>query len=139
MSGNRIVIALLAAILIVVTVDLLACQNGRLNSKSHTLAYHKSEKTKAHRRQLNVTYAPAPIEAYIIDHAKAFGWDETKKLTSTCQIWYDPKSTTMHKKLQAFVEELDDSNRRVEKHPFVPGFRLLLKNVSNTKDEICAL
>jgi hypothetical protein len=46
---------------------------------------------------------------------------------------------TMHKELQAFVEELDDSNRRVEKHPFVPGFRLLLKNVSNTQDEICAL
>jgi hypothetical protein len=140
MSGNRIVIALLAAILILATVDLLECQNGRLNSESHMLAYHKSEKTTAVRgRQSNVTYVPAPIEAYIIDHAKGFGWEETKKLTSTCQIWYDPQSTPMHKELQAFVEELDEFNRRVEKHPLVPDFRFLLKNSNRTQDDICAL
>jgi hypothetical protein len=143
MSRSHLIAALLILVLMVATVDFLSCQTKNLNSASQTLVQHEGERADVPIRKrpvkLNVTYIPAPVEAYMIDHANVFGWNETKKLTSTCQIWYDPKSTPMHKELNSYLEELDEFDRLVRAHPFVPDFRVLLENETSKQDEVCSL
>jgi hypothetical protein len=123
------------------TLLILQCEQGTAQRKENRLSFHEIERidlvsfNKSDPWQL---YTPAPVEKYMIDHAGEFGWNETKRLTSTCQIWADVKATTVSAELQVYLHELDEYGRRVQKHPIIPDVRLLFNGRnSSEQDEIC--
>jgi hypothetical protein len=93
------------------TLLILQCEQGTAQKKENRLSLHEIERidlvafNKSDPWQL---YTPAPVEKYMIDHAGDIGWNETKRLASTCQIWTDVKATTVSADLQAYLQELDE-------------------------------
>jgi len=63
-----------------------------------------------------ISYRPAFVETYIIDHLSAWGWDKASRNVPGCNIWTDPAATTdnVHSLLNLFRTELKNYYKRIE-------------------------
>lgn len=78
-------------------------------------------------------YRPAPIESYLIQNAVELGYHATGTQEG-CRIWKDPEATpsTIHAQLQAFLDDLDEYEIRVQEFKQqIPDLRV------RENDDIC--
>ena len=68
-------------------------------------------------------YLPADVEAYLMDHLEALGWDVPTADVSGCDIWKDKSLTTkeVFKKMHGFLVDLGEYTQAVKQFKPIPN------------------